>query len=380
MNESNIQSTSTRASDVARFAKLFQAGYGDSSHPSSVLIGGQGKMKSSMCSFHLLFVAAFLFLSLGQVRAAFVNLARSGTATQSSTFGGTSEAWRANDGITDGDYHHLSVSHTEIGDPAPWWQVDLGGTSAISRIVLWNRTDCCGDRLSNFNVTVLDESRSEVFAGAYFTDGNGSFAESFAIDLPRNTKGRHVRITLGPSSSDLRILALAEVEVLAVTARENGDVNGSGRIDLSDAVYLLNTLFLGGPKPVPIFEPLAHFKDNGDGTVTDQETGLMWQKDTAPGTYTWQAAVEYCDNLQLAGRDDWRLPEVWELWSIVDHGRQNPAIDPVFGYGASPFWYWSVTYLGDNPNTAWFTTFYKGGGGYGSKGNSNSVRAVRGGR
>jgi hypothetical protein len=58
--------------------------------------------------------------------------------------------------------------------------------------------------------------------------------------------------------------------------------------------------------------------DNGNGTVTDTGSGLMWQKATAPGTYTWQAALSYCENLSLAGHSDWRLPNRNELESLVD--------------------------------------------------------------
>ena len=43
------------------------------------------------------------------------------------------------------------------------------------------------------------------------------------------------------------------------------------------------------------------FVDNSDGTISDTSTGLMWQKETAPGTYTWEQALTYCENLTLAG-------------------------------------------------------------------------------
>ena len=57
----------------------------------------------------------------------------------------------------------------------------------------------------------------------------------------------------------------------------------------------------------------AGYIDNGDGTVTDNGTGLMWQQATAPGTYTWEQALVYCENLDLANHTDWRLPTVKEL-------------------------------------------------------------------
>jgi hypothetical protein len=93
---------------------------------------------------------------------------------------------------------------------------------------------------------------------------------------------------------------LDDLSITAIGSRLSGDVNGSGVIDLSDAVYTLNYLFLRGPKPVSIVEAASkRFHDNGDGTVTDGDTGLMWQLDTAPGTFIWQDGAIYCSNLQL---------------------------------------------------------------------------------
>ncbi|MBU1914685.1 MAG: DUF1566 domain-containing protein, partial [Candidatus Thermoplasmatota archaeon] len=52
----------------------------------------------------------------------------------------------------------------------------------------------------------------------------------------------------------------------------------------------------------------GRFIDNKDGTVTDTRTGLMWEKETAPDTYTWEEALRYCEELRLAGHEDWSLP------------------------------------------------------------------------
>lgn len=77
------------------------------------------------------------------------------------------------------------------------------------------------------------------------------------------------------------------------------------------------------------------FQDNGDGTVTDLATGLMWQKADDGQTYLWEDALAYAEDLELAGYSDWRLPNAKELQSIVDYTRSpatsdSPAIDPVF--------------------------------------------------
>lgn len=91
------------------------------------------------------------------------NLARQGTAKQSSTdFEGPAKL--AIDGNTNGDYRRSrSVTHTAVED-SPWWEVDLGQTAEIQRVVLWNRTD--GDlqrRLDGFRIQLLSEQREVVW-------------------------------------------------------------------------------------------------------------------------------------------------------------------------------------------------------------------------
>ena len=57
----------------------------------------------------------------------------------------------ANDGNTDGDWRNDSVTHTEL-DTNAWWQLDLGSVEQVDHILIWNRTDCCGERLAPFHV------------------------------------------------------------------------------------------------------------------------------------------------------------------------------------------------------------------------------------
>ncbi len=107
-----------------------------------------------------------------------------------------------------------------------------------------------------------------------------------------------------------------------------------------------------------------HFVDNGDGTITDTATGLMWQKDDSQKGMDWGDALAYAEKLKLAGHDDWRLPNAKELQSIVDYTRspqvtRTAAIDPVFmissikdpqGKKDYPFFWSGTTHLeGRNP-------------------------------
>jgi hypothetical protein len=132
--------------------------------------------------------------------------------------------------------------------------------------------------------------------------------------------------------------------------------------------------------------PDNNFIDNSDGTISDTSTGLMWQKATAPGTYNWEQALTYCENLTLpaGGYSDWRLPNRNELQTIVDYSRYNPAIDTTF-FPSTPStagdWYWSSTTYAYNSNFTWTVLFSHG---YVTDGDMKSfyhyVRAVRGGQ
>ncbi len=70
-----------------------------------------------------------------------------------------------------------------------------------------------------------------------------------------------------------------------------------------------------------------NFTKNDDGTTVDNITNLMWQTIVIDEKMSWQEAMKYCENLKLAGYDDWRLPSVKELFSISDFNSGWPYID-----------------------------------------------------
>lgn len=124
--------------------------------------------------------------------------------------------------------------------------------------------------------------------------------------------------------------------------------------------------------------PEPRFIDNGDGTVTDVDTGLMWeQAGQAPGT--WEAALAACESLTLAGYADWRLPTVKELQTLVDYDSYLPAIDDTLFSAVDFTETWSSTaYV--SFDTRWLVDFTDGDVWYDSEGNSHPFRAVRGGQ
>lgn len=107
---------------------------------------------------------------------------------------------------------------------------------------------------------------------------------------------------------------------------------------------------------------INNFIDNGDGTITDNATGLMWQQSDDGNSRNWEDALSYCENLSYAGHSDWRLPNAKELHSILDYSRSpqttnSPAIDPLFSCasfnnpaGNSNYgYYWTSSPLQDGP-------------------------------
>jgi len=158
------------------------------------------------------------------------------------------------------------------------------------------------------------------------------------------------------------------------------------------------------------------YTNHGDGTVTDDNTLLMWEvKDTGSGihgvgrAFTWNDSFTVfldtlnnkCDGNEItpctsnadcagigngkcghAGFRDWRIPHVKELQSLVDYGRFEPAIDPTFPgltFG-SPGTYWSSTEVAGRPSFAWGVTFDNGLVDLMGKDLGTVVRAVRGGQ
>jgi hypothetical protein len=135
--------------------------------------------------------------------------------------------------------------------------------------------------------------------------------------------------------------------------------------------------------------PSPRFDDNGDGTVTDNLTGLTWLKDAGClGEQTWADAIAVANaladgNVACGLRDgsiagDWRLPNRNELLSLIDLGTFNPSLP-----ASHPFVnvlapnYWSSTTLANLPLAAWVVSFNDGFSNGNFKTNSNFVTAVR---
>jgi len=124
---------------------------------------------------------------------------------------------------------------------------------------------------------------------------------------------------------------------------------------------------------------LADFSRHNDTQiVTDNETGLQWQ-DNESVRKTWQGAIDYCENLTLGSYEDWRLPNINELTSLLDDSKYDPSIDTVFLHTDSNY-YWSSTTRANGSSHAWFVFFYNGYQNHYNKVNNYYVRCVRAGQ
>jgi hypothetical protein len=131
--------------------------------------------------------------------------------------------------------------------------------------------------------------------------------------------------------------------------------------------------------------PNPRFTDYGDGTVMDNLTGLMWVKaphdlDGNSGGQTWDNAIDFCNGLNYAGHSDWRLPNRFELESLLDLGRFNPALPAGHPFtGVLSGWYWSSSSIAGFTASAWIVRLDVGLVDGGGKANADYVWPVRAG-
>jgi len=133
------------------------------------------------------------------------------------------------------------------------------------------------------------------------------------------------------------------------------------------------------------------FVDNGNGTISDRLSGLMWVQDPSqipggtwgspgsPSSMTWNNAIDNSEALTYAGYSDWRLPNIIELESIVNYGGSYPAINGTYFLNTQQDYYWSSTTYNVNGSYALITRLDDGRTTNFNKGNPGYARPVRGG-
>ena len=269
-----------------------------------------------------------------------VNLAlgQSATESTSSNYTGATPADRAVDGNTDGDSANGSVSLTYRVTDA-WWEVDLGSVTDIDHVVLWNRTDCCSDRLRRYHVFVSDvpfdvKDIKNTSAQAGVLDVFQPGAAGQSVTVPIHRTGRYVRVQLDYVDA---VLQLAEVQVMgrrgvtppAVSTPPTIALEASIGGDLADSAP--------GPSLVPGDTVTI------DYLVTNTSSRTLWavylyhdgigrvtcpQRNLAAG-----ASVSCSATTTVSGGNHAALVTV-QAWD--DAGEEADASDPVHYQGVAP--------------------------------------------
>ncbi len=315
------------------------------------------------------------------------------------------EAFYGQDGnytINPPSYTKLDASGNDLPESAESWAMVRDNVTGLVWEVKQNK-----DEIQDYtnphdadNTYTWYDSNPATNGGYAGTPGDGTDTEDFIAALNAENFGGY---------SDWRLPTPRELSSIENYGRYNPTINRDFFPDTQPSDYWSSTTFVANF--VPNFTEVAwfvafkysgssdmlksdsffvravrggqtsnHFVDNGDGTVTDTATGLMWQQTTAPGTYTWQEALSYCEGLSLAGHTDWRLPTINELGSIVDLAEFIPSINRDFFPDTQPSYYWSSTTNTDPYNTVCASSMdFCYGHEYNWRGKSNSdfVRAVR---
>jgi len=285
---------------------------------------------------------------------------------------------------------------------------DINETSITLAVYDDNHTSTATDDTLRvyFSKDIDTNTRSNTSANNYAIDGTGDISTATGIynSTYKEDKITSIDIALIPYESNISIVAnsitdingtqaetLSSRVISAYAIKKTGqtlsyEANGSIH---SNGTQKDDGYYQSGISP-------RYSRDDSKELVLDQITGLMWVDDANVSTVTKQwvttanynagdynntsgdTATTYCSNLTLGGYSDWRLPTSLELESIVDYGRYNPSINPIFKNTSSNF-YWSSTSAKSPIDYAWIVDFNLGSVGGNLKNGSTYVRCVRGG-
>lgn len=239
------------------------------------------------------------------------NLALNKTTSQSSTYAYGGESRRAVDNNTSGNWGDNSITHTDY-TVQPWWQVDLGSVNNIDVVKIFNRTDCCSERLSDFYVLAsetpftsndLNTTLSQSGIKSYFYTG----IAPANVNIPLNVKGRYIRIQLKGQN----VLSLAEVQVEGCESNNLPTCSTLSNLALKKQTSQSITAYGGDGARAVDGNTSGNWSDNSV-THTEATPQAWWQVDLG--------AVHSIDFVKLYNRTDCcseRLSDFYVLVSSV---------------------------------------------------------------
>jgi hypothetical protein len=226
---------------------------------------------------------------------------------------------------------------------------------------------------------------------ALTTDGSGHLVEDTSPSAVASSDNYRLRVTINGTDYDecWRLNRTANPRSMTVTWRLPGatttttytSVNGritaypmagASQAQIPDTSQTVNSTATFG-EDADYTQNAQSLTDNGNGTITDNVTGLMWQK-TDNGESTWETAITNASSLTLGGYKDWRLPTPSELFSIMNHNNANPALNTTYFPSNSPaaeYW-WTSDFYGASTTNVWCAN---SGGGLGPKPKTETISA-----
>ena len=168
----------------------------------------------------------FITISEVEVFSGGSNVARAGTAKQASGYSGGSRAGKAIDGTKDGSFGSCACTREQ---EEPWWEVDLGAMRAIDHIAVYNRDDCCPERLDNVTVRILDGERNVI---AERKIGDAPFRSEFTFNQnapkPKLGPGRY-ELVVAPVGARIAALQLSSDRPAFVESMRLDAVGADGK-------------------------------------------------------------------------------------------------------------------------------------------------------
>ena len=253
--------------------------------------------------------------------------------------------------------------------------------------------------INNGNGTITDTITSLIWQQ---TDGGEMTIENAAIYCDTLTLGGFTNWRLPTAKESFSILnhqnnnPAVDINFFTKTAAEywwtsekqNNDANKIWCTNAGGGIGnhpKTETISAGGTKKFhvravrDVVEPTViqnHFTDNGNGTITDNITNLVWQKVPNNNPLTWEDALVYAEGLELGNNSNWRLPNIKEIQSISEVGLNNPSVNSNFFTISGTKKFWSSTSLPNQTTKAWYWDTQFGITTYDLKTNSNYVICV----
>ena len=263
------------------------------------------------------------------------------------------------------------------------WQLyhyDLQSLELVSNLIL--RFQFCGaltdNRVDIDQIVVKTRSSGSTWTPVVMHDdgahqdgaaGDGLFGAQIPAQPVGATIFYYLSATDGSGASTTAPTG-APVNLYSYTVVANATTNASNLLHLPDTGQIIGYTSTFGEDSDYAIHPPAYL-NNGNGTISDKVTGLMWHQ-TDGGEMTWENAAVFAATNKLAGYTDWRLPATHELYSISKQGALNPAIDTnYFTVTAAEYW-WTRDLQVGSTSIVWVAN---AGGGIGNHPKSETLSA-----